>query len=203
MSDDFDTLEEAKRDAGPVTRFDLSVVQAMEPYSDNPVIDAIGEVSELADQPPLVATSLIVLISGVVLRRPTVALTGLRMIAAHGTATGIKALIKTNLNRPRPDVVGKEGRHEVEKDETEGSDGEKKSFPSGHTAGAVAVARAVARTEPAAAPVVYTAAAVAGLIQIPRKSHFPSDVFAGFIIGMVAEAASSAVLRRLLPRISR
>ncbi|WP_295044869.1 phosphatase PAP2 family protein, partial [uncultured Paracoccus sp.] len=68
--------------------------------------------------------------------------------------------------------------------ETEG--GHDTSFPSGHTAGAVAVAAIVARDRPPfALPASATAALMSG-IQIPRARHYPVDVAAGAALGLAA-----------------
>ena len=191
-------LEEARRDADAVTRADLAILQAVEPLADHPLIDAVGEAAELADQPPLIIASLATLATGLALRRPGLARAGIGMLGAHLAATGIKTLIKDKISRPRPDIVCEDGEHYLEKDDSDENEGEEKSFPSGHSAGAVAVARALVREYPGAAPVAYPLAATAALIQIPRMSHFPSDVMAGSIIGLIAERLSSAVLRRLM-----
>jgi membrane-associated phospholipid phosphatase len=70
-------------------------------------------------------------------------------------------------------------------------DPELRSFPSGHTAGAVAMARAVARDYPDTASAAYLAAAVVGALQIPRRAHFAGDVLAGAAVGIAAEAMAT------------
>jgi membrane-associated phospholipid phosphatase len=71
--------------------------------------------------------------------------------------------------------------------------GEWHSFPSGHTAGSVAVARAVGRVYPEARAAAYGGAAAIALIQIPRGAHYPADVAAGTAVGIIAETAVNAV----------
>jgi membrane-associated phospholipid phosphatase len=60
-----------------------------------------------------------------------------------------------------------------------------KSFPSGHTAQAFALATAVALNSesPIVPYIAYTAAALAGLQRIYTDAHWPSDVFLGAAIG--------------------
>jgi membrane-associated phospholipid phosphatase len=69
------------------------------------------------------------------------------------------------------------------------------SFPSGHTAGSVAVARALARTYPAPALPAYAGAATVAAAQVPCGKHFPADVAAGLIVGLIAEAVSERALQ--------
>ena len=65
---------------------------------------------------------------------------------------------------------------------------EETSFPSGHSAGAAAVARAFARDYPEHAAPAYAAAGALALAQIPRCAHYPTDVGAGLALGLAAEA---------------
>ena len=55
------------------------------------------------------------------------------------------------------------------------------SFPSGHTAGAVPVARALARDYPEHAVMAYAVAGAAAVVQIPRCKHYPTDFAAGAV----------------------
>lgn len=203
MSDDdkdevIEKLDEAAEEVGAIARADLAVVKAAHPFGETMVGKALGEASELADQPPLVAASLATLVAGLALRQPRLARTGLRMLAAHGLATGVKTVIKDNFDRYRPRKVAEEGEAECAPGDS--TDGDDRSLPSGHSAGAVAVARAIVRDNPGAAPVAYPVAATASLVQISRKAHFPTDVAAGVLVGLVSEAISSRALDWLLRR---
>jgi membrane-associated phospholipid phosphatase len=161
----------------------------------HPVTRAVAKLTELADQPPLIAASLGTLAIGLVAGRPDLARGGARMLASHLLATGAKLAVKQGVARTRPGpaldkgeakfALGESGEH----DET--------SFPSGHTAGAVAVARAASREiEGAAAPGAVATAAVAAA-QAPAGNHYLSDVIAGAVIGWASEAVVSAVFDRL------
>ena len=194
MSDNEEQFERAAQREGPIAKADLKVIKAAEPYSDNPVVDAVGKVSELADQPPLIAASLATILGGIATGDRRLRRVGIRMLASHAVATGIKTVLKKNFNRTRPAKVEKEGKHDTQTEDS--GKGEDHSFPSGHTAGAVAVARAVAADYPGGAPYAYGAAVTTALVQIPRKAHFPSDIVVGAIIGLAAEALVSAVLDR-------
>lgn len=189
-------LEEAAEEVGAITRADLAIVRAAHPLGESVVGKALGEVSELTDQPPLVAASLTTLVVGLATRQPRIARTGLRMLLAHALATGIKTVIKDNFDRYRPRKVAEEGEATLERGESK--EGEDRSLPSGHSAGAVAVARAIVRDNPGAAPIAYPLAATASLVQITRKAHFPTDIALGVIVGLASEAISSRVMDRLL-----
>ena len=100
------------------------------------------------------------------------------MLASHLLATFIKGQVKQRVDRTRPFVIHEEGRYEVGT-QAPRDEGKYNSFPSGHTAGAVAVAEALIREYPdTASPARLWAGAIA-LIQVPRCSHYPSDSAAG------------------------
>ncbi|MFJ9742052.1 phosphatase PAP2 family protein [Streptomyces sp. NPDC101166] len=115
--------------------------------------------------------------------------------------TGLGALVMAQLisnglckqlaDRPRPP---KEWfpHHEVE-DRPDSS-----SFPSGHTAAAVAFTAAVAPTWPAAGAACAVPAAMLALERVQSGAHYPSDVAAGAAIGL-----ASAWLTRHAPRLIR
>lgn len=182
-------------------RADLALAKRMGKLHDHPVMKVAGEASEMADQPPLIALSLATLAGGVLLRRPTLAVAGARMLAAHAVATGIKAVVKRSVDRTRPFVLEDEGKYVVRKGHRR--DTRYNSFPSGHTAGAVAVAQAIARTAPRAAWPARAWAAGIAAIQVPRGAHFPSDVAAGAAIGFAADGIvrlAERALRAVLAR---
>jgi undecaprenyl-diphosphatase len=156
-------------------------------------VRVLGGLSEGADQPPLIALSLATIALGALLRKPAVARGGARMLASHALATGIKTVLKSGIDRTRPVKALAEGHH-IGKG-TGSDDTNLNSFPSGHTAGAVAVAQAAARDLPGIAlPVRLTALAV-GAIQMPRGKHYISDVLVGAAIGWASEGAVSAAVR--------
>ncbi|ACU72396.1 phosphoesterase PA-phosphatase related [Catenulispora acidiphila DSM 44928] len=67
------------------------------------------------------------------------------------------------------------------------------SFPSGHTASAVAFAVAVGRVLPGAAVPLGALAAVVGYSRVHTGVHYPGDVVGGAVLG----AASAAVVLRV------
>lgn len=182
-------------DAGEaLLKADAAAVAALKPWQESPAIEALGHVASLGDQPPLRALCAAVIAAGVLGRDRRLVRAGARMLAAHTLATLAKDFVKKRVDRTRPrsmDRPGKDHRPAPGRDETK----EETSFPSGHSAGAAAIARAFARDYPGAAVPAYGAAAVLALAQIPRCAHYPTDVGAGLAIGVAAEAAVSLAFR--------
>ena len=157
---------------------------------DTPAVRIAAAVGEVADQPPLIAISAATIVLGAALRRPVVARTGVRMLASHLIATGIKTAIKRRIDRTRPAAAHDGEGYALKPGGDHGHD--LASFPSGHTAGAVAVARALARDVPESATLGAVAAGAVAAIQLPNAKHYASDVAAGAAIGVVGEWLASA-----------
>jgi membrane-associated phospholipid phosphatase len=186
------TKRAAKNKVATVESMDRKVARGAGSKRDTPMVKAIGTVSDLADQPPLIAISALTMATGVVLGRGRITRTGARMLASHLLATQMKSFVKHRVDRTRPFVMLGGNDYHARKGTSHAKS--ENSFPSGHTAGAVAVARAVARDFPESAPIGYTAAATAAAVQLPRGTHFASDVLAGALIGVVAEALVALVI---------
>lgn len=110
----------------------------------------------------------------------------------------ISAAIKVIIHRPRPFV-----------DQTTVADSITlnealfhnflQSFPSGHTATAFALAMALSLLYRQGKPLFLSFAVLVGLQRILSQNHFPSDVIAGAVVGIVsAQAVLSIMLRRSL-----
>ena len=180
-----------------VEQGDIAVARATAPVRNHPLTRIAGDLSEVADQPPLRTIAGAVLVAGTLARSERLTVAGVRMLAAHYLATAAKSVVKRAVDRTRPEVMLEGGRYESGKGAHDSSPFN--SFPSGHTAGAVAVARAVGRDYPAAAlPALALAAGIAA-VQVPRGKHYVSDVLAGALIGLAADAAVEAVMRRINP----
>jgi undecaprenyl-diphosphatase len=119
------------------------------------------------------------------------------MLAAHLLATAAKTAIKHRFDRSRPSKALADGHTRFERGDSD--DHQLNSFPSGHTAGVVAVARAAAREiDGAAVPAALGAGAVAA-IQPAAGNHYLSDVIVGGAIGWIAEAMVDAMLEQIVP----
>jgi membrane-associated phospholipid phosphatase len=112
------------------------------------------------------------------------------MLAAHQLATSAKNFVKQRVDRTRPRSRSDEDDHKI-KPGTDQSK-EETSFPSGHSAGAAAVAHAFARDYPEYAAAAYGAGGLIALAQIPRCAHYPTDVGAGIAIGLASAEAVDA-----------
>jgi membrane-associated phospholipid phosphatase len=164
---------------------------------DTPVVKVVGFLAEIGDQPQLVATSIGTVVIGLIARRPEVVRGGVRMLAAHAAATFVKSAIKKAVDRTRPEKAIEDGQARFEPGDSD--DHDQTSFPSGHTAGAVAVARAASRDiAGAGAPAALITGAVAVAQPINGK-HYLSDLVVGAAVGWIAEALVSAVFDRVAP----
>jgi len=190
-------VPDAVGDASAIEQADVEVAKAVAPYRNSRTVRWLGHLSELADQPPLITICSATLAWGLLSGNRRLARAGGRMLAAELVATAIKSGVKRSVDRTRPKLLVEEGRYDLSAGSA--SEGPINSFPSGHTAGAVTVARAFARDYPEHAAVAYAAAAAAAAIQVPRCTHYPTDIAAGTVVGLVAEVAVSAVLDALLP----
>ncbi|MGA5498794.1 phosphatase PAP2 family protein [Streptomyces cinereoruber] len=107
-------------------------------------------------------------------------------VGAIGVASAAANLLgKRLVRRPRPDreaarVVA--GRHVPMPDSA--------SFPSGHTASAVAFATAVGVVLPAAAAPLGILASTVGYSRVHTGVHYPGDVAAGAVLGVASAAVS-------------
>jgi len=183
----------AKKAAKAVAKQDVQGTHRATRSHDGPVLRAAGKASELADQPPLIALSTATMVAGALLRHPAVLRAGTRMLASHLIATGIKTVLKNGIDRTRPARAVKDGHH-IGKGNGSG-DTSLNSFPSGHTAGAVAVAQAVAHESTVAGLPLQAAAIGVAALQPSRGKHYVSDVVAGAAIGWASERVAGALLR--------
>lgn len=186
-----------ERAAKAVATADRDVTLKAAEQRDRPVVKATGLLAEIGDQPQLVATSIGTAVIGLIARRPDMIRGGLRMLAAHAAATFVKSAIKSSIDRTRPEQAIEDGKAKFEPGDSD--DHEQTSFPSGHTAGAVAVARAASRDiGGAGAP----AAVISGMVAVAQPltgKHYLSDLVVGAAVGWIAEALVSAVFDRVAP----
>ena len=179
-------IERVSGAAAAIEDADIAVATRLAQHRHHPAVRAGGFLSEIADQPPLFTLCGAVLAYGLLARDRRAALAGGRMLASFLAATWMKGGVKRLVSRTRPNVLLDEGHYDMR---VRGPDeGPWHSFPSGHTAGGLAVARAVARNWPDARLPAYAAAGTIALVQIPRGAHYPLDVLAGAVVGVAAEA---------------
>ena len=167
-----------------IERADLDVARKAGRVRRTWPVRIAGTLSEVADQPQLYTLCWAVLVFGLLTGRRRLARTGARMLAAEWLATTAKSAVKHRIDRTRPAVPVDGGDYRMERGESHETP--LNSFPSGHTAGAVAVAHAFASEYPARAVPAYAAATLIALVQIPRCRHYPTDLAAGAAIGLVA-----------------
>lgn len=175
---------------------DVAVSVKAGEYRDTPVIKALAFLSEISDQPPAFTAATLATLAGALTGRPRLTEAGLRSLAALGVATASKAAVKAVVVRTRPFVLMEHGHYETGLNGP--NDGPWNSFPSGHTANAVAAARALSRVSPENAPLLGAAAVGIGVIQVPRGSHHPIDVVAGAAVGWTAETVVNALWERMV-----
>ncbi|HUA69966.1 MAG TPA: phosphatase PAP2 family protein [Solirubrobacteraceae bacterium] len=120
------------------------------------------------------------------------AATGLASVAA--TSAFVNLVVKPLGRRPRPDRAGEEvpaARH-VKMPTS-------RSFPSGHTAAAVAFAGGVGSVMPAAGVPLHLLAALVGYSRVHTGVHYPGDVLAGAVIGAMVADITAGTLNARLP----
>ena len=112
---------------------------------------------------------------------------GLRIGAATGLATLLSQALKRSLTRTRPDgaIAGFEA---LARNPNEFS------FPSGHTAAAVGVAVAFAGEPDGLGPLSLLLAVGIGLSRVYLGAHYPLDVGAGAVLGVVAGLAARVMV---------
>ncbi len=176
-------------------RIDIATIYALRRWSAHPLTKLAQAIGLLGGGWPIATACGATLASGLVLRRPRLVRAGMRMIAADAMAAAIKWVTKDRVDRTRPSHMLDTGRYQM----TRGRSKEPcmHSFPSGHSARAMAIATAAAREIPEARVACLGAATAIAASQVPRHTHFPSDIVAGVAIGVLAEVITNFVWTRL------
>jgi membrane-associated phospholipid phosphatase len=186
-----------KSPAEALLKADKAAHDAAKPYRETAPIEALSWYSKLGDQPQMLSLSGGVLALGLARGDRRMARAGVRMIAAHLLATGAKNFVKRRIDRTRPRSANGRDGHKPSLGKADSK--EQTSFPSGHSAGAIAVAQAFAREYPEFRSEALGAAGLIAVAQIPRCAHYPTDVAAGTAIGWAAEAAVASLWPRQPP----
>ena len=171
------------------TRADAEVDEAVAPLRESLPVRALSFVSDLGDQPQLRLMSSALIVFGLVSSNRRLSHAGARMLIAHELATLAKRFVKDRIDRTRPRSARSADQRKIRPGKSKAK--EKTSFPSGHSAGAIAVARAYSREYPEHKPAALAAAGVIAAAQIPRCAHYLTDVAAGVVVGSSAEAAAN------------
>lgn len=194
-------MSKTRTAADTILAVDKEATHTAAQVRDTRLAKIAGTAADVADQPPLIALSIGTALIGVVARRPDLIRGGLRMLASHLVATGIKNAIKHRVDRTRPNRAIEAGEHRFEPGSSQEHD--LSSFPSGHLAGAVAVGRAAAHEiHGTGTPALLVTTAVAAA-QAPAGKHYLSDMAAGAVIGWVSEAIVGAVFDAAEPIVHR
>ena len=182
-----ETREAAKR----LAAVDAAVDDLVSPHREQPLVRAIAFASELGDQPQLRLISGFCLAWGLASANARLARAGIRTLLAHEIATLAKNFVKDEVDRKRPRTA--RSKHEQKPRRGRSSRKEDTSFPSGHTAGSVAVARAFSREFPEHRIAALTVAGALAAAQVPRCAHYVTDVGAGAAVGLVSEAVANGL----------
>jgi len=116
---------------------------------------------------------------------------GLRGLLAQLGISAVTQLIKHLIGRPRPRFAHSD-EFSLGPSLATGFD----SFPSGHTANAFGAATVLAWFFPAVRTPLYLVAGLVAMSRVLRGSHFPTDVWAGAVLGVVIGSVAAVGLRR-------
>jgi membrane-associated phospholipid phosphatase len=117
------------------------------------------------------------------------AVSGLASVSA--TSAVVNLLVKPVGRRRRPDRAGQsvpESRHVPMPDS--------RSFPSGHTAAAVAFANGAGQVLPVVSLPLHLLAGLVAYSRIHTGVHYPGDVLAGALLGSVLADVTTGMLSR-------
>lgn len=173
-------------------RIDVGLVELARPALESPLVRKIGDLGRIGDDKLLLLVSLGVTAAGLASRNGKLQRTGFRMLLAQLAAKAAKEFGKNAIDRTRPETQIETG-HYVAKAGTSSS-AALRSFPSGHTASALAVAKAFSREYPRYTKPVLTAASLIAVLQVPRRANYPGDVAAGAGAGFMAEKVADALI---------
>lgn len=157
------------------------------PHVETLPVQALDRLGKLGDQPELRIISGALIVAGALFGNRRLARAGVRMLVAHEAATAAKGAVKTEIDRARPGVATTAKARKPSRGKSKAK--ALTSFPSGHSAGAIAVARAFSREYPEYGAAAIGTASLVAASQVPRCAHYPTDVVAGIVVGLAAETA--------------
>ena len=141
----------------------------------------------IGDGRQLLIVSAILLAVGWMLPASRGLVIGVQTLWAHGLATILVHTVKHLIGRPRPKFSAS-GDWSIAPSLASGFD----SFPSGHTTATCALAMVLSRRFPLLAALFMGIAAFVALSRVLRGSHFPSDVFGGWVLGTISGMVAAA-----------
>ncbi|HUO69735.1 MAG TPA: phosphatase PAP2 family protein [Solirubrobacteraceae bacterium] len=176
---------------GEVERVDHAVYAAVA-GTETPLLDgAMRRLSDAANYSRLsIAAGAVLAVSGGAAGRRAAA-TGLASVAA--TSAFVNVVVKRIGRRRRPNRDAQdvpEARHVPMPTS--------RSFPSGHTACAIAFASGVGATMPLTSVPLHCLATVVAYSRVHTGVHYPGDVLAGALIGAVIGDATANVIDKQL-----
>ena len=175
-----------------IERLDVRLVEAARPVLETPAVRKMGELGKAGDDKLLLLLSVGITIAGIATRNGKLQRSGLRMLIAQLAAKIAKEAGKNSVDRSRPSEQLEKGRYVAKAGHSKAD--ALRSFPSGHTASALAVARAFSREYPRYTRPVLAAAAAIGVLQVPRRANYPGDVAAGAGAGLLAEKLADGIV---------
>ncbi|MDG9715366.1 phosphatase PAP2 family protein [Streptomyces sp. DH24] len=171
-----------------VRRIDRRLTKRMAARHEGSVRQTLSAVEEAAEGSKLWLGAAAVMMGAGGWQRRTSAAAGLTALALAQVISN--AVCKQMVDRLRPP------KEWIPHDEVEDRP-DSSSFPSGHTAAAVAFTAAVFPSWPSAGAACAVPAALVAVERVQSGAHYPSDVAAGAAVGLV-----SAWLTRRLPRLA-
>jgi membrane-associated phospholipid phosphatase len=178
----------------PPSRADRAVARACARNANPAAERALQFITLLADEKALLAAAAAIWI-GTRCGQPQLARREAdRMLCSVVAAGAVPHLIKLLIRRRRPDRTEVKGpRHGIPY-----SGNPWDSFPSGHAVHLGAMAGSLARLSPAwLRPVIGPALGSLAVTRVMLLAHYPSDVLAGWGIGMLISSGVSALYRRI------
>ena len=155
-------------------------------------INRIGDlVATLARGEVIGAVFLLIGLFGWRLKRERLKELGVRGVVALLGSAALTQLLKHLVGRPRPRFA-----HADEFMLGPSLDSGLDAFPSGHAFNAFGAAAAVAWFVPTLRVPLFLIAGLVGLSRIVRGSHFPTDVFAGAMLGVLIGSLAAAGFKR-------
>ncbi len=180
-------LSAAREWLAETARIDEAVYQAVAGVSTPRLDRAMRRLSTAANYSRISMAQAVLLAIALGPRGRRAAATGLASVAV--TSAVVNLLAKPLGGRARPHRTEDDRRRQIRMPRS-------RSFPSGHTASAVAFASGVSRELPPAGLPLHALAAVVAYSRVHTGVHYPGDVVAGAVIGSACADVVASTLAR-------